>query len=262
MKAKIEEMGNTSKIKNVRDLYRGINNLKKGYQPRSNIEKDEQGDLVVDSHSILTRWRNYFSQILNVHGFNGVRQAEIHTAELLVPEPSVSKIELAIDKIRSHKSLGIDQIPAELIKAGGRTIHSEIHKLITSIWNNKELPEECKQSIKVLIYKKGNKTDCNNYRGISLFPSSYKILFNILLSRLIPYAEEISGDRQCGLRRNKSTTDHMFCIRQILQKKWEYKEAVHQIYIDCKKAYDSVRGMAVSTILTEFSIPRKLLRLI
>jgi hypothetical protein len=159
MKAKIEEMETNSKIKNVRDLYRGINDFEKGYQPRTNIVKDEQGDLVVDSHSILARWRNYFSQILNVHGVNDVRQAGIHTVELLVPEPSVSKIELAIDKLKSHKSPGSNQIPAELIKAGHRKIRCEIHKLIISIWNKEELPEreEWKESIIVPICKRGIK---------------------------------------------------------------------------------------------------------
>jgi hypothetical protein len=67
----------------------------------------------------MERWRNYCSQILNVHGISDVRQAEIHTAETLVPEPSVLEVELAIEKLKSHKSQGIDQIPAELIKAGG-----------------------------------------------------------------------------------------------------------------------------------------------
>jgi hypothetical protein len=166
MEAKIEELETNKKKKNVRDLYRGINDFKKGYQPRTNIVKDEQGDLVVDSHGILARWRNYFFQILNVDGVNDVRQAEIHTAELLVPEPSVSEIELAIEKLKSHKSPGIPQIPAELIKAGGRTISCEIHKLIISIWNKEELPEEWKESIIVPTYKKGVKTNCNNYRGI------------------------------------------------------------------------------------------------
>jgi hypothetical protein len=102
---------------------------------------------------------------LNVHGVNDVRQAEIHTAVLLVPEPSVSEIELAIDKLKSHKSPGIDQIPGELFKAGGKTVRSEIHKLTISIWNKEELPEEWKESIIVPIYKKGDKTDCNNYKG-------------------------------------------------------------------------------------------------
>ena len=89
---------------------------------------------------------------------------------------------------------GIDQIQAELIKAGGRTICLEIYELITSIWKNEKLPEAWKESIIVLIHKVGDKTDFNNYRGISILPTTYKILSNILLSRLIPYAKEIIGD--------------------------------------------------------------------
>jgi len=84
----------------------------------------------------------YFSQLFNVHGVTDVGQAEIHTAEPLVPEQSASEVELAIDKLKSHKSPGIDQITAELIKAGGRTICLEIHKFITSIWKKEKLPEE------------------------------------------------------------------------------------------------------------------------
>jgi len=64
---------------------------------------------------------------------------------------------LAIEKIKNHKSAGIDQIPAELIKAGGRTIRYAILKLTITIWNKEELPEEWKGSIIVPIYKKGDK---------------------------------------------------------------------------------------------------------
>ena len=102
LKAKIEELETNSKIKNLRDLYRGINDFKKGYQPRTNIEKNEKGDVVADSHSILARWRNHFSQLLNVNGVNDVRQAEIHTAEPLVPEPSALDVELAIEKLKNQ----------------------------------------------------------------------------------------------------------------------------------------------------------------
>jgi len=159
-----------------------------------------------------------FSQLFNVHGVKDVGQAEIHTAEPLVPEPRATEVELAIDKLKSHKSPGIDQIPAELIKARGRTICFEIHKLIISIWKKEKLPEEWKESIIIPIHKNGDKTDCNNYRGISLLPTTYKILSNILFSRLIPYVKEIIGDHQCDFRRNRSTIDHIFCIRQILEK--------------------------------------------
>jgi hypothetical protein len=92
LKNKINELETDSKNKNIRDLYRGINEFKKGYQPRTDMVKEENGDLLADSHSILNRWKNYFCQLLNVHGFNDVRQTKIHTAEPLVPEPSSSEI--------------------------------------------------------------------------------------------------------------------------------------------------------------------------
>jgi hypothetical protein len=101
---------------------------------------------------------------------------------------------------------------------GGRT-HWEIHNFINFVWNKEELPEEWKESIVVPIYKKDDKTGCSNYRGFSLLLTSYKMLSNILLSRLTPYAGEIVGYHQCEFRRNRSTTDPLFCIRQIFEKK-------------------------------------------
>jgi hypothetical protein len=67
-KVSLDVLETNSMIKNITDLYRGMNDFKKGYQPRTNVVKDEKGDLVTDSHSILVRWRNHFSQLLNVHG--------------------------------------------------------------------------------------------------------------------------------------------------------------------------------------------------
>ena len=70
-----------------------------------------------------------------MHGVNDIRQTEIHTAEPLVLEPRASEDKIAIEKLKRHRSQGTDQIPAELIKAEGRTTHSEIYKLINSVWN-------------------------------------------------------------------------------------------------------------------------------
>ena len=118
-KAKIEDLETNSKIKNIRDLWRGTSDFKTGYQPITDIVKDETGDLVTGSYSILARWRDYFSHLLNVHGVHDVRQTETHTAEPLVPEPSAFEVDLAIEKLKNHKSPGIDQIPTELIKGKG-----------------------------------------------------------------------------------------------------------------------------------------------
>jgi len=92
MTAQIEELETNSKIKNIRDFCRGISDFKKGYQPRTNIVKDEKGDFVADSHSILARWRNHLSQLLNIYEVNDVRQTELHTAEPLVSEPSALRL--------------------------------------------------------------------------------------------------------------------------------------------------------------------------
>jgi hypothetical protein len=106
-----------------------------------------------------------------------------------------------------------------LNKTGGEILYSEIHRRIYSVWNKEELPQQWKESIIVPIYKKGDKTNCNNYRGISLLLIAYKILSNILLARLTPNVNEIIGDNQCGFRRSRSSTDQIFYIRQILEKK-------------------------------------------
>jgi hypothetical protein len=179
--------------------------------------------------------------VLNVHGVHDVRQTDIHTTGPLVPEPNLVEVETAIGKLKNYKSPGTDKISAELIKAGGETLYSEIHRLICCMWNKEELPQQWKESIIVPIYKKSDRTDCNNYGGISLLSTAYKILSNILLARLTSYINEVIGDHQCGFRRNRSTTDQIFYVRQILEKKWEYNGTVHQLFIDFKKAHDSVK---------------------
>jgi hypothetical protein len=116
-----------------------------------------------------------------VHRVSDLRQIEIHTTELFVPDPSPLEIEIVIAKLKRYISLGSDEILPELIEAGGETLRSEIHKLINSIWNKEELPDQRKVSIILPAIKQGNKTDCSNYRGMSLLSTAYKMLSNISL---------------------------------------------------------------------------------
>jgi hypothetical protein len=90
-------------------------------------------DLLADSRNILNRWKNYLSQLLNVHNVSDVRQTEVHTAEPLVLGSSSLEVEIAIAKLKKYKSPSSDQIPAELIQARGEILLSEIDKLINSV---------------------------------------------------------------------------------------------------------------------------------
>jgi hypothetical protein len=132
--------------------------------------------------------------------------------EPLVPEPSLVKVEIAFGKLKSYKFPDTYQILAKLIKAGGETLCSEIHSLTCSVWNKEELRQQWKESLIVPIYRKGYKTDCNNYGGISLLSIAFKILSNILLVRLTQYVNEVIGDHQCGFCHNRSTADQILYI--------------------------------------------------
>jgi hypothetical protein len=97
LKCKIKELEIKNKNKYIRDLYKGIHEFETGYQPRINIIKGENGNLLADPQSVLSRWKYFFNQVLNVHGVHDVRQMDIHTAEPLVPQPSLSKRKLLLE---------------------------------------------------------------------------------------------------------------------------------------------------------------------
>jgi hypothetical protein len=128
--------------------------------------------------------------------------------------------------------------------------------------NNEELLQQWKNSIILAINKKGDKTDGDDYRGMSLLSSAYKILSDVLLDKLTPYVNDVTGDHQCGGHRNRSMIDQIFYIRHILEKKWEYIGIVHQLFIDFKKACYSVKKEVLYNILLEFGVPKKIVRLI
>jgi hypothetical protein len=104
--------------------------------------------------------------------------------------------------------------------------------------------------------KKDDETDSSNCRGISLLSNSYKTLSHNL-SRLRPHKDKIIWDHQCGFGRNRSTADQIFCIRQILEEKWEYNETLFKLLTDFKKASDSVIREVLYNILTEFGVTVK-----
>lgn len=113
-----------------------------------------------------------------------------------------------------------------------------------------------------LVFKKGNTAKVENYRGISLLDTSYKVLSLAVLKRLEGYAVDIIGEYQCGFTRGKSTTDHIFTIRQIMEKYYEHDKDLYMIFVDFKQAYDGVNRQQLWTALRNFGIPEKLVKMI
>jgi hypothetical protein len=104
--------------------------------------KDENGDLLSNSHYNLNRRKNYFFQLLHVKNVSDVWLIGVHMVEPLAPGPSCLEVEIAIAKLKKYKSSGSGQIRGELIQAGGEMLLSAIHKLINSVWNKEDLPDQ------------------------------------------------------------------------------------------------------------------------
>ena len=101
LKGKLSEIDTNSKNKNIRDLYKGMKDFKKGYQARVTLIKNENEELLADSNSILNRWKDNFSQLLNVHKDNDMGEIEIQTAKPLIPDPILLEVEIVVEKFKS-----------------------------------------------------------------------------------------------------------------------------------------------------------------
>jgi hypothetical protein len=193
--------------------------------------------------------------VLNVCGVD-----DVHATLPLVPEPGLITAEITIGSLKRYKSRGTNNILAKLIKAGREILYSEIHKLICSILN-----KDCHSTgTNVLLYQFTKRVIrmTNNYLCISLLSTAYKILSNIILARITPCVSEVTVDHQCGFHCNRSTIDQIFSLHQILEEKWEYTGTVHELFIDFREAYDSVKIEVHYNIVLEFCILMKLVRLI
>jgi hypothetical protein len=130
MKGRINELETNNK--KIGHLYIGINEFQNGYKIRISIIKNESDIHLLDPQNVLNRCKNFFNQVLNVHGIHNISKMVIHMAKPLVPAPSLVEMKIAIGKLKSYTSPGTDQISAELIRAGGET-YSEVHRIICFI---------------------------------------------------------------------------------------------------------------------------------
>jgi hypothetical protein len=133
---------------------------------------------------------------------------------------------------------------------------------LLNIRRSEKMPNEQNKSIICPIYKKGRKSEYSNYKGISLLNTAYKILATAINTRLKTFAEDLLSREQNGFRRNRSTTDDIFIMRQILEKCYEYNIEMHVLFIDFKQDFDSADRQKTIQILQELRIPNKLVRLI
>ena len=177
--------------------------------------------------------------------------------------PTLEEILAAIKSMKSGKTPGLDDIPAEIYKYGGTALHAQLLKFYHICWTAKELPQQFIDALIIAIYKtKGDRSDCGNYRGISLLSTAGKILAKILLKRLQNIAEMILPESQCGFRRSRSTIDMIFTLRQLQEKAVEQQQSLYMVFIDLSKAFDTVDRSTLWTLLRRYGCPETFVKII
>ena len=224
--------------------------------------------LLKDKDNITQRWKEHFSTLLNrsstvdLSGLNVIPEKPA-LEELDLP-PSLEEITKAVKQMSSGKAPGMDGIPAEFYKAAGPMALDTFYGILSCIWKEETMPHDFRDATVVSLYKKkGNKSDCGNYRGISLLSTAGKILAQVILNRLISaVSEESLPESQCGFRPGRSTIDMVFSVRQIQEKCIKQRMDFYAVFIDLTKAFETVNREALWVILSKLGCPQKLTRII
>ena len=134
----------------------------------------------------------------------------------------------------------MDNIPTELVQAGGKAMIDILTTICNKPRKTGELPTTWTRSLVITLPKKGNLQLCQNYRTISLISHPSKVMLKIILNRLQPQAEESIAEKQTGFRVGRSTTEQIFNLRILGEKYLQHQQNLNHIFIDFKKAFDRV----------------------
>lgn len=119
----------------------------------------------------------------------------------------MGEVRETINNLKNWKAPGFDNILSELIKYSGENMYNFMYRTCHWVWLEEVMPETWNESIIIPLPKKGDKTECSNYRRISLLNSVYKVFSKVLLNLLIPYEEECLCEYQSGFRKGRSTIE-------------------------------------------------------
>lgn len=203
------------------------------------------------------QWIEHFTQLYGEAEDDIETNSEGNSDGMLI---SVEEVDKRIKQLKNRKAPGPDGIQNELIKYGGRILCMWLHKLFTIILDSGRVPEEWKESLLIPILKKGDRRKPENYRGISLMNSTLKLLTAIIKDKI---EERLNmAEEQQGFRKNRSTIDATFIVRQIVEKSIEYNKPAFMCFVDLKSAFDRVKRIDIINLLEKQRIEQNIVKVI
>ena len=235
--------------------------------------RDENGKLLRKLDEIRARWRRYFTSLLDTTSAALNRTiieclSQKPTVLSLGDPPVVSETKNALRSMANGKAMGPDELPAELVKLGLSDSSHEIllafHDMIVAVWMTGEVPQEWKDATIKVLHKKKDRTECRNYRGLSLVAHAGKVLLKIVANQLGDFCGEagILPEEQCGFRPQRSTTDMMFVVRRLQKLRRTSNTSLEIFFINLAEAYDSVDRVLLWEVLARFGVPPRMIKVI
>ena len=249
---------------NQKLFYKVLKTLRKGKCDRSKFVKSKSGEMLCEDEDIMTRWREYFEDVLNNEQSNqgdvvetekGERGDEEEYSEH--DEIKMNEVQDAIRMLKRGKAAGHDEITPEMLKNLGRNGVELLTSLFNKAWKEKRIPKDWELGIILPIHKKGDNRECSNYRGISILSVVLKVYESILGKRLKTVIESQLEEPQSGFRKGRGIQDHIFTIKQLIEK--NLNSGVFIAFLDLEKAFDSIPREVVWRSLSERGVDRRLI---
>ena len=225
--------------------------------------KSSSWEIITDKGQQMERWVEHYSALYSRE--NTVSPAALDvingqpTMDALDSEPLVEEFSKAIDSLASGNAPGNDGIPPDLIKHYKTTLLLPLHEVHCQCWQEGAVPQDMRDSKFITLYKnKGDRNECNNFRGISPLSIVGTVFARAILIRLQKLAERIYPESQCGFPAERSTIDKVFSLRQLQEKCREQQMPLYIAFIDLTMAFDLVSRDGLFKVLPKIGCPPKL----
>ena len=261
-----EEAERYSLKKNHRDFYATLSAV---YGPRSRTShpvKSKDGELLTAPDMIKDRWVEHFSDLLNqptdadLTITDGINQLPV--IESMSRPIEEQELDQALRNTRIRKSPGPDGILTEILVNGGRQLRAFLLVLLNICWVTEIIPLDWINANIAILFKKGDRSHCGNYRGISLLSAVGKVLADVILQRLHLLVESMYPQLQSEYRNGRSTIDGIFTLRQLMEKTREQHRCLYKAFVEFVKAFDTVNRELLFITLGKLGCPPKFIRII
>ena len=257
-----EELSELCKT-SLREFYKKVNAMRKRDEPfnPTAVINDKEGNPLYDKKEINNRWEEYFKDLLNPPKEHQNEEDFVSkNPNHIEPQILESEVRKAIKLSPKNKAAGVDGITTETILACGEIGVKWLKIIFNKAWEERKTPLDWQKAIIVPIWKKkGSKSDCTKYRGISLLSHVGKMYAKIIEQRTRAKVERYLSKAQFGFRKGKGCTDAIFSLRQLSEKAIEFNTELNVLFVDQEKAFDRVDRKKLWKILEKYDVKGQLL---